>query len=94
MMLNFEKEPAVGTVVWLDEQAFELAGTQDHIRKDGTATTLLVWQSECADCGAAIKFMSPRKISGLKRRCADCAKPGRPVRGKRGRKIDVRVVPV
>lgn len=92
-MLRFDHPPSIGTVILLDEQPFELSRTQPHIRLDGQRTTLLVWQTECAGCGDTIEVASPMKTNGLSRRCPSCRKPGKPVKGKRGRKVQIKVIP-
>jgi len=91
-MIAFSKAPAIGTVVLLDRQVFELVELKPHTRKDGGTMELLVWQSGCASCGTEFVTSSPLRTNGLTRRCAECRKPGKPVRGKRGRRVAVKVL--
>ena len=53
---------------------WEEIGTEPYTRKDGSGTTLMVWQSKCADCGAPIICKTPMDYSTSKafglRRCA------------------------
>ncbi len=87
--------PAIGTVLRLDDQAFELVEVEDYRRTDGQMTVLLCWSANCADCGAPFAAKSPLKSSGIARRCPAHAQAGRPVSGRRGRgrKVRVEVIP-
>lgn len=86
------RDVSIGTVVMLDDQAFELVGTKPHIRVDGTRTELLVWNSECASCNGPFECCTPGIGTTMNRRCSDCKRPGKPVKGKRGRKVRVTVI--
>lgn len=90
-MFSFDAEPAIGTVLHLDDQAYEMIGTKPHERQDGTSTELLIWQTECATCGSNFEVMSGLRSSGLSRRCAEHRRAGKPVKGKRGRKVVVEI---
>lgn len=96
MKLAFESVPAAGTVVMLDEQAFELIGSKPHLRKDGAETVLLIWRTACAECGDPFECPSPLVTSGLTRRCIEHSQPGKPVgrTGKRGKgnAVQVRII--
>lgn len=91
-MGNFPTNPAIGTVLMLDDQPFELVGIEPHTRRDGLITQLLVWNSTCAECGEPIACRTPGMTSWLSRRCGECRKPGKPVKGKRGRKVTITVI--
>lgn len=88
-MIHFEKPPAIGTTVSLDGQVYEYRGTIPHTKLDGSGTILLAWETLCPSCGRAVVIRSTLKSHGFTRRCSDCAKAGKPVKGKRGRKIVV-----
>lgn len=82
----------IGTVVLLDEQAYELVGTEPHTRLDGGQTELLVWNSTCASCGDPLVCRTPGMTTWFSRRCSDCKRPGKPVTGRRGRKVNVTII--
>lgn len=83
--------PEIGTVVDLDGQSYEMRGTEPYTRKDGEQTTLIVWETVCPDCQSPFEVRSTVKSNGLTRRCKSCAKVGKPVKGRRGRKVRVKV---
>lgn len=86
-------EMEIGTVLKLDEQEYELTGFQDFIRGDGSTGKLIVWSTACPVCGCAFIATGTWRSTHLNRRCASCAKKGKPVKGKRGRKVRVTVIP-
>ncbi len=65
-------------------QVYSLVGTVPHTRRDGSPTTLAVWQSHCADCGAAFRFTLPAFVQQFSpnRRCGLHARPGLYVGGR------------
>lgn len=75
--VNFVRPPEVGSVVVSGGQRYELISDEPHTRRDGSATTLLRWKSECAKCRTEFEFRTPLKQDWLNRRCAKCARPGR-----------------
>jgi hypothetical protein len=89
---EFQAEPTLGTLLRLDDQAYELRDVKPHIRKDGKPTRLLVWESECPSCGTGFEVVAGLKTKSLNRRCAECRRTGKPVKGKRGRRVKVEVV--
>ena len=59
-------------------QVYVAAREIPHTRRDGKATTLIVWASRCADCGGRFTFTLPAKKSHFapSRRCASHKRPG------------------
>ncbi|HKR17644.1 hypothetical protein [Rhizorhapis sp.] len=92
MDFDFSEQPTVGTVILLDEQQYELVGVEPYRRRDGRKTELLVWATQCANCQSPFEVKTPLRTNGFSRRCAACRKPGKPVQGKRGRKVKVAMV--
>jgi hypothetical protein len=92
MDFEFQALPAIGTVIMLDDQEYELADVEPYRRKDGRKTQLLVWSTSCPVCGASFQIKTALKSNGVNRRCAECRTPGKPVKGKRGRKIKLAVM--
>jgi len=68
----------IGTVRIYKGQTYTLVATEPYRRKrDGTETTLLVWESSCADYGHPFRIKTSRKkILAFNRRCRHHAKPG------------------
>lgn len=92
-MIELPPDLCAGTVLRLDEQVYELRGAVPHLRKDGAPTELLVWETKCPACGAAFEVRTSRCRTGLpNRRCERCRKVGKPVKGKRGRRVKVEVL--
>jgi hypothetical protein len=82
--VGFTAAPAIGTVIYLDGQRYELISTRPTRRKDGTPTTLLTWSSECPRCGNPFMLTTGLVTKSLNRRCEPCrARAHRPVSGKR-----------
>ena len=90
-MIAFDQIPAIGTTVCIDQQVYEFRGTVPHEKADGQMTTLLAWETVCPSCAKPFVIRSTVKSNGFTRRCPDCAKAGKPVKGKRGRRVKVAV---
>lgn len=91
-MIDFAAPPPVGTVLKLGDQVYELRDCKPYVRLDGERTTLLVWESCCPTCGDGFEAVTGLKARSVNRRCAGCHKAGKPVKGKRGRKVRVEVL--
>ena len=88
MMNSLDAE--IGDAVFLDEQEYRLVREEAYRRQDGQESTVLVWTTDCPGCGAAFEVKTARSFSTSPvRRCANCRKPGKPVKGKRGRRVVV-----
>jgi hypothetical protein len=92
-MIDLPNPATPGLIVMLDDQSYELRGSKPHRKADGTMTELLVWETACATCGEGFEALTPVKLCNtLTRRCPNCRKPGKPVKGKRGRRLNVKVI--
>lgn len=91
-MIDFALPPPVGTVLMLDQQAYELREARPASRNDGTSTMLLDWETECPDCRCSFIVTTGLKTKSVNRRCQGCKAPNRPVKGRRGRKVQVAVI--
>ncbi|WP_139797548.1 hypothetical protein [Novosphingobium sp. B1] len=91
-MIIFTTTPNIGTVLKLDGQEFELVRVEPYFRLDGTPSTLLVWESTCPGCASTFEVKSGLKANAINRRCVGCKRVGKPVSGKRRRKVSVEVV--
>ena len=90
----FVTEPPLGTRIFLDDQIYELVEVQPYTRKtDGQPTRLLAWETSCpaAGCGDTFRVRSGLTVTSLARRCEAHREIARPVKGKRGCKVRVRV---
>lgn len=90
-MIDFAITPNVGTTISLDQQVYELRGLRPTSRVDGSPTTLLDWETECPTCKEPFTVTTGLKTKSINRRCSSCAKPFKPVKGKRSRKVKVMV---
>ncbi len=90
--VDFETAPAVGTMLQVDDQTYELAEIRDYRRGDGILSKLLVWHTRCPTCGAAFEATTGLRTESLPRRCIDHRKGARPVNGRRGGKVTVGVI--
>jgi hypothetical protein len=91
MIFSFDAEPPCGTLVVLDDQAFELVDAVPYTKADGSGVRLLKWMSPCAQCGEPFEQLSPFATSSLVRRCPMHRRPGKPAKGKRGRRLKVEI---
>ena len=68
----------IGKVTLYKEQAYTLVATEPYRRqRDGSETTLLVWQTNRAECGQPFVTKTPRKKNlAFTRRCPEHASPG------------------
>lgn len=53
------------------KQEYLCVGAEPHVRRDGSETTLLLWESHCATCGAVFRFKTPAAVTKFQpnRRC-------------------------
>ncbi len=77
--VDFSSAPEIGTILMKEGQRYELIAHEPHVRTDGQTTTLLVWQSHCAETGHPFEIKTGLKIKYINRRCKQHSKPGRPV---------------
>lgn len=84
--IDFASAPEIGAVLIWKGQRYELIEVRPHVRKDGAATSILTWLSTCPDCVEPFTHTSGLRSAGPNRRCAGCAKPLRPVGGRRRRR--------
>ena len=77
--IDFAKPPRPGTVLMIEGQRYEVARTEPHRRKDGRMTTLIVWQTWCAETGHPFELTTPLKTKSINRRCPEHRAPGRAV---------------
>ena len=73
----FDTEP-----VFYKGQEYYALGTEPYTRRDGQSTTLQIWRSRCAQCGAPFEFKRSAKAMRFQpnRRCTTHRWPGRRVR--------------
>lgn len=91
-MTDFAVPPDIGTLLMLDEQAYELREARPASRNDGSPTMLLDWETLCPACGVPFTVTTGLKTKSINRRCRACLKPCKPVKGRRGRKVRARII--
>jgi hypothetical protein len=60
-------------------QVYRRADVVPYTRKDGSTSTLQVWSSDCAECGARFEFKTTTRRRSLqypRRRCDRHRRPG------------------
>lgn len=82
MRIQFHSRIEQGFDFSIKGQRYVFMGTQPHTLADGSETSLMVWQTECAECGARMDAKSPIGFGPEARRCKDHANPGVPVKSK------------
>lgn len=70
--VDYKTTPAIGTRIWLDDQQYALQATEPYRRKDGTASRLLIWRSDCPRCGQSFTVKTGLVTKSLNRRCEPC----------------------
>jgi hypothetical protein len=93
MITIFETEPPLGSRILLDDQAYELVGSEPYRRKsDGVMSRVLTWETLCPvdGCGASFRVQTGLSIKSLCRRCVEHKDPTSAV-GRPGCKVVVRV---
>lgn len=74
---DFDAVPFIGQRVVHRGQLHELVRVEPHLKRDGEATSLLVWSSLCAQCGEPFEWRSPVRTEWPTKRCEAHRKPGR-----------------
>lgn len=81
MAIQFKADelPKPGIIVSLQRegeelQRFHLARAKPHTNKDGTASAVLKWISDCNDCGERYSFRCGISTRAFTRRCDACRK--------------------
>lgn len=76
--VDFDEEPAIGSLIPFDGVTFSVVGYEDYVRRDGTPSMLIVWNSRCVDCGDEIEIRTGMKSRGITKRCEKHRKKGKP----------------
>jgi hypothetical protein len=74
--ISFTSFPKVGTILMREGQRYELIALEPHRRTDGKMTTLLVWETYCAETGHPFQTKTCMKTKAINRRCRQHSKPG------------------
>ena len=94
VLADIPPDAAAGTLMRVDDQDYELVENEPYTRRsDGQGSRLLTWETRCpvAGCGEGFRLQSGPRISGLRRRCNQHIGQLRPVKGRRGRKMKIKV---
>ena len=86
-MSGIADEWAIGDRVFSRGQQYRMMGTRPHVCRDGTKTKLLVFSTNCAECGVEFDFTVTAASASkgwFSRRCQEHKRPGvRAIRSKR-----------
>lgn len=66
----FDEAPPSGSVIKFDGHPFTVADVVPYVRRDGTETPCILWNSECVDCGEPIEVKTVFKSKTITKRCA------------------------
>ena len=80
MKIEFGDLPPIGVSVAINGQRYDLASIEDYVRVDGQPSNVLVWQADCAECGAPFLSKSGSRAFPSIRRCDEHRLPGRKVK--------------
>lgn len=72
-----------GFAIEWDGQLYRPVRVREHVKLDGTSTSMIDWDTECPSCGKAFVVSTTLIVSKWRRRCDDCKAPGRSVRSDR-----------
>lgn len=76
--VDFDDMPERGSVIEFDGLPFEVVGYEAYVRRDGTSSSLIIWNMHCADCGEPVEVKTGMKAKGITKRCAAHRKKGKP----------------
>lgn len=77
----FPSPPEIGTRFALGGQEYIFSGHEPYQRSDGTDSSLLIWDTFCADCSEPFAIRTPLGFTtGQARRCKEHRRPGKAVR--------------
>lgn len=76
--------PKVGDLIDYRGQRYVAADSFERRRVDGSTAIILVWESNCAECGDPFRITTPAKSSRFEpnRRCQRHKRPGQRVQPK------------
>ena len=77
--INFTSPPKVGTILMCEGQRYEVVSLEPYVRKDGTTSILIVWQTWCAETGLPFTIKTGLAAKSVNRRCEKHAKPSKAV---------------
>jgi len=66
------------TVIWGD-QTYVPISIQAHVKKGGSLTNLITWETECPSCAKQFTLLTGMAFKSPRRRCDACKAPGRKV---------------
>jgi len=70
MGTNKDRRFTIGMTADWRGQPYELVGIEPRQRRDGRNTLILIWRSQCLDCGTAFETTTPqRTLKYPTRRC-------------------------
>ena len=78
----FELRGLIGTLKIYQDQRYLAVAVRPYLRKDGTTSAIVTWQSHCAQCGQAFTFDLGASVTKFypNRRCQKHKRPSQRVR--------------
>jgi hypothetical protein len=83
---EFEEVPAIGEMVFVKTQEYELIGVEPYVTRGGRETAVLTWRSHCAECGEPFVFKTGMRTESCSRRCKTHKAPLKPVEPRKPKK--------
>lgn len=76
--IDYDLAPERGEVVKFDGHQFKVVGYEAYVRRDGTSSSLIIWNSSCVDCGEPIEVKTAFRSRTITKRCKDHKRRGVP----------------
>ena len=76
--IDYDIAPERGSVVEFDGHPFEVMGYEAYVRRDGTSSSLIVWNTHCVDCGKPIELKTAFRSKTITKRCDEHKRRGIP----------------
>ena len=85
--IDFEDAPERESTILRDGRRFTLLGYEAYVRKDGQSSTLLLWESECANCGERFETKTGMRSKTITKRCEAHRKMGDPATAQAAKRM-------
>lgn len=76
--IDFDIAPERGEVIAFDGHPFEVMRHEAYTRRDGSGSSLIIWNTTCVDCGRSVEVKTGMKRKSITKRCEEHRKKGQP----------------
>lgn len=76
--IDFDIAPERGSIIAFDGHPFEVMGYEAYARRDGSGSSLIIWNTTCVDCGVPMEVKTSFKSKTITKRCEAHKKRGVP----------------